>query len=298
MADKTSPGEAVGKTDRPRNALKRGVFSNVLLADEDPQDVEVIVDDVIKRFEVEDSAGEICARRLVQTSMQIKRLNQAQLDYVEGYMQGESMRQEFCRQVGITTLSSKSLPSWYFVDDPDSREHARRLLRAVREALHLQTNYTVDRMIRVKELYPRLWRYLMGDEGSAVQKVHTFADRLAGLYKKATPHENLRELIDALKEKHNNDLLWAENEDRFDSVVRGLRGQALLDAMSNPNWARADSLFHRRSQDLLQTLVSLQHEKNRCKTPVLDAIEPTKDKKRSQRRDRALQTDGEVKQIE
>jgi len=291
MAHETSPSTAVGKTDPSRNALKRGVFTNALLDDEDPQDVEVIVDDLINRFDASDASGEICARRLVQTTLQIKRLNQAQLDYVEGYMQGESVRQEFCRQIGVSTSFGKDLPSWYFDSDADSRQQARFINKTLNEAAQLKKNYSVDRMTRAKVLFPNLWFYLMGEEGSAIQKVHSFGDRLGSLYKKATPYENLQALIDEIKSEHHFILLWAQNENRYESIVRGLRSQAMLDAMSNPNWARADSLFHRRSQELLQTLVSLKHEKNRSDQAVLEVLESSKPKRKS----KALAKDVEPK---
>ena len=291
MAENTSPSTAVGKHDPSRNALKRGIFSNTLQEDEDAQDVEAIVDDLINRFDASDAAGEICARRLVQTTLQIKRLNQAQLDYVEGYMQGEPVRQEFCRQVGLQISISKNLPWWYFESDADSRTIARSYAKAQKEAIYLKNNYSVDKLTNVKVLFPTLWIYLMGEEGSAIQKVHSFGDRLASLYKKSTPFENLQSLIDEISSEQQFDLVWAENEYRFELVVGGLRAQATLDAMSNANWARADSLFHRRSQDLLQTLVSLKHEKNRSEQPALEVLETTKPKRKS----KALAKDVEPK---
>lgn len=291
MAQETSPSTAVGKTDPSRNALKRGIFTNALLDDEDPQDVEVIVDDLINRFDAGDASGEICARRLVQTTLQIKRLNQAQLDYIEGYMQGESIRQEFCLQVGISTSIGKHLPSWYFTSEPKPRKTARFFSSAVKEAKWLQKNHSVDLMIRAKEVVPALWSLLMGGDEGPIVKVHTFGERLASMYKKANAQENLQAFIEAMDNKHPYELMWAQSDQRFDSIVQGLRAKAMLDAMSNPNWARADSLFHRRSQDLLETLVSLKHEKNRLTQPILEVLESSKPKRKS----KALAKDVEPK---
>ena len=291
MAHETSPSTAVGKNDPSRNALKRGIFTNALLDDEDPQDVEVIVDDLINRFDADDASGEICARRLVQTTLQIKRLNQAQLDYVDGYMQSETVRQEFCRQVGISTSLGKDLPSWYFTTEPKARKTARIFLIAVKEAKWLKKNHRVDLMIRAKEVVPELWSLLMGDDEGPIVKVHTFGERLASMYKKANAQENLQAFIEAMDNNHPYELMWAQSDQRFDSIVRGLRSKAMLDAMSNPNWARADSMYHRRSQDLLQTLVSLKHEKNRSDQPVLEVLETTKQKRKS----KALAKDFEPK---
>jgi hypothetical protein len=259
-----------------RNALKRGVFTNALMPGEDPEAVEVIVDDVIDRFELRDATGEICARRFVQTTLQIKRLNDAQLAYVEGFMQSEEVKSEFCRQVGITPMRAHELPSWYFSQNEERRTRARFICEVVEDATDLLKNYSVDKMTRAKSLYPHLWRAVMGPEGSATEKVHTLGERIGTTYKKATPHENLQVYINELEEKFVWMLFWARDEDRCESIVNGLRAKATLDAASNANWVRADGLFHRRSQDLMQTMVSLRLDAQRIdgSSAKLELIEP------------------------
>ena len=274
MAQPTSPSTAVGKTDSSRNALKRGIFSNSLIQGEDPEAVEVIVDDVIKSFDVKDASGEIFARRLVQTTIQTKRLMQAQIDHVEGYMQSEGARQEFCRQVGIFPTESRNLPAWFFTTQQEPREDAKHYLRAVGEAKWLKSNHSVDKMTRAKSVVPDLWLILMGEEGSATQKVYTFGERLSIMYKRSTAQENLQEFIDMMEKNYKYELMWASSEQRFDTVVQGIRAKAMMEAMSNPNWLRADTLYHRRSQDLLQTLVNLKHENSPKTQQVLHVIEP------------------------
>ena len=270
----TSTNSVVGKADPSRNALKRGIFSNTLIEGEDPQAVEIIVDDVIKSFDVKDASGEIYARRLVQTTIQTKRLMQAQVDYVEGYMQSESARHEFCRQIGIFPTESGRLPAWFFTTQPDPREDAKHYLRAVEEAKWLKDNHNVDKMTRAKNLVPDLWLVLMGEERSAIQKVHTFGERLAGLYKRSTAQENLQEFTNIMESNYKYELMWASNEQRFETVVQGIKAKAMMEAMSNPNWLRADTLYHRRSQDLLQTLVNLKHENAPKTQQVLQVLDP------------------------
>ena len=296
MADSTNPSTAVQTPDPSKNALKKGIFSNALLEGEDPHAVEVIVEDVINRFEVEDASGEIYARRFVQTTMQINRLNKAQIDYVEGYMQSELARQEFCRQVGISHNFSNNLPDWYFTTKSKPREESRWIWGALKEARWLQTNYSVDLIIRAKGSVPNLWRFLMGEEGSPTQKVHTFGDRLATLYKKSTPQENLKVLIETIEHNYDYELKRAKSAQRFDLVVQGIRGRATMEAMSNPNWARADSLYHRRSQDLVQTLVSLKHEKATKTQQVLEMIEPIKTSNKPARKSKRIKSEQAVVQ--
>ena len=294
MADSSNPSTEVQTPDPSKNALKKGIFTNALLEGEDPQAVEVIVEDVINRFEVDDASGEIYARRFVQTTRQINRLNKAQIDYVEGYMQSELARQEFCRQVGISTIFSKDLPDWYFTAETKPREEAMQILKILKEAERLVANYSVDLITRAKGVVPNLWRFLMGEEGGATQKVHTFGDRLASLYKKPTPQENLKALIEIVEHNYEYELQWAKSSQRFDSIVQGIRGQATMEAMSNPNWARADSLYHRRSQDLVQTLVSLKHEKATKTQQVLEMIEPIKTSNKPARKSKRIKSEQSV----
>lgn len=296
MADSTNPSTPVQTLDPSKNALKKGIFTNALIEGEDPHAVEVIVEDVINRFEVEDASGEIYARRFVQTTMQINRLNKAQIDYVEGYMQSELARQEFCRQVGISTIYSKNLPDWYFTSETKPRSEAVWIFDALNEAEWLLEKYSVDLITRAKGSVPNLWRFLMGEEGSATQKVHTFGDRLATLYKKSTPQENIKALIEIIEHNYDYELKWAKSAQRFDLVVQGIRGQATMEAMSNPNWARADSLYHRRSQDLVQTLVSLKLEKTAKSEQVLELIEPIKTRNKPPRKSKRIKSEQVVVQ--
>lgn len=288
MADLANPSTPVQTNDPSRNALKQGIFTNALLEGEDPQAVEVIVDDVINRFEVSDATGQIYARRLVQTTMQINRLNNAQSDYVDGYMQGETCRQEFCRQIGLPPIFSKELPDWFFADEEGPRKEAIQILDAVNEAGWLKRNHSVDRMTRAKSLVPNLWKLLMGEEGSAIQRVHTFGEYLAHTYKKSTAIENLSEFLSIMEGNYKYELLWARSAHRFDTIVKGIRATATMEAMSNPNWLRADSLYHRRSQDLVETLVSLKHEKSANHQSVIGVIKPIETVEKSARKPKRL----------
>lgn len=257
----SSPSKAVGTPQSLRkpssNALKRGIFTNALMPGEDAQALDEVVNDLLEHFEIEDACSEICARRFVQTTMQTKRLHEAQLAYVEGYMQSEQAKVDFCKKVGINVAHAYELPTWFFSTDEDSRSRARFWLMVCIETKKLKDEYTVDKMTQAKTLYPNLWLSVMGKEGSATQKVYTIGERLGVTFNKQTPCENLQAYLDYLEESHEWMLFWARDEDRHELIIQGLRAQAVLEAVSNPNWSRAEGLFHRRSQELMQTMISL-----------------------------------------
>ncbi len=66
--------------------------------------------------------------------------------------------------------------------------------------------------------------------------------------------------MDMLKEEKYYELLWGENESRYLAVIAGLRAKAVLDVVSDPNWSKAEGALHRRSQDLLGSLIALKRE--------------------------------------
>ena len=101
----------------------------------------------------------------------------------------------------------------------------------------------------------------MGEAGSATQKVYaTLGERMSAKYGQAQPQRNIQLFMESLEQKHRFDLLWGENEDRYKAVIAGLRAKAVLDVLSDPNWSRAEGALHRRSQDLLGSLVALKRE--------------------------------------
>ncbi len=267
MANQTGPRTAVGKINSSRNALKKGIYSNTLLPSEDAEALEALADDLGDRFEVQDAAGEILVRRLLQTTLQSNRLQNAQANLIQAKMHGMDVRQSFCIQVGINVLAAAELPDWYFEEDQTQRHAALEKAKVWAEAQYLKKNYSTDLILRAKQEFPSLWRYLMGKDGSAVQKVHaTLGERIATLYKHPSPQANLQDLIDQLENAHKYALLYAKHAARYEAVINGLRAKAVLDVYSDPNWSRADAATHKRTNELVVSLIGLQREKSKPRT--------------------------------
>jgi len=263
MSISNPQGLTAGRSNSARNALKRGVFTNTLMPEEDPDAVEQVVENLCNQFQVDDASGEILVRRFVQNTMKIKRLDQAQADYAEGYMHSEQARHEFCDYVGLSQSDASELPSWYFFSDEESGEKARYIMQVRTEALDLKEKHSADLMVSAKKRYPDLWHYVMGAEGSHVAKLHGLGERLMLLFKETSAPLNLQALVAHLEKRYRFEIYWAQDEERYTSVVCAIRAKAELDAMTNPNWTRADSLYHRKTQDLLATLISILQSKRR-----------------------------------
>lgn len=278
MAKHTGPRTAVGKLNSSRNALKKGIYSNALLPNEDPQALEALADDLGRRFDVQDAAGEILVNRLLQTTLQSNRLQTAQANLIRAKMHTMEVRRAFCVQVGIDVLAANELPNWYFEEDDTKRQAALEMTNVWAEAKILRENFSTDLILRARKEFPSLWRYLMGPDGSAIQKVHaTLGERIATLYKHPSPLSNLQELINELEKKHQHALLYAKNAERYEAVINGLRSKAVLDVYSDPNWSRADAATHKRTNELVGSLLGLQRENSKLQPlEVIESGEVTK----------------------
>lgn len=261
MANQTGPRTAVGKINSSRNALKKGIYTNAVLPGEDVQALEELAVDISDSYGVKDAAGEIVVRRFLQHTLQTNRLQAAQADLIQSKMHGHRVRQEFCTEVNLSAHCAAQIPDWYFTEDEQPKQKALLIYAAYVEASSLKKHYKPDLMLAAKSKFPNLWLYLMGTQGSATQKVYaTLGERLASHYSQSQPQANIQSFLDELKEEKYYELLWGENESRYLAVIAGLRAKAVLDVVSDPNWSKAEGTLHRRSQDLLGSLIALKRE--------------------------------------
>ena len=261
MSNQTGPRTAVGKINSSRNALKKGIYTNAVLPGEDVQALEELALDISDSYGVKDAAGEIVVRRFLQHTLQTNRLQAAQADLIQSKMHGHRVRQEFCIEVNLSAHCAEQIPDWYFTEDEQTKQKARLIYAAYAEAFSLKKHYKPDLMLAAKSKFPNLWLYLMGAQGSATQKVYaTLGERLASHYSQSQPQANIQSFLDELKEEKYFELLWGENESRYLAVIAGLRAKAVLDVVSDPNWSKAEGALHRRSQDMLGSLIALKRE--------------------------------------
>jgi hypothetical protein len=168
-------------------------------------------------------------------------------------------------------LAASELPDWYFEEDQKTKQVALEMAQVWAEAVYLKQNYSTDLILRAKQELPSLWKHVMGKDGSAVQKTHaTLGERIATLYKHQNPQANLQELITAFESKHKYAILYAKNEVKYEAVINGLRGKAVLDVYSDPNWSKADAATHRRTNELIASLIGLQRDKS--KPSIIEAV--------------------------
>ena len=192
MANQTGPRTPVGKINSSRNALKMGIYTNAALPGEDSQALEELALDISESYAVNDAAGEILVSRMLQTTLQSNRLQNAQAAMIESKMHGIEFRRKFCIEVDISILVASELPDWYFDEDQLAKQRALGMAQVWAEAMYLKNHYSTDLILRAKQELPSLWQHVMGKDGSAVQKVHaTLSERIATLYKHPNPQAGI-----------------------------------------------------------------------------------------------------------
>jgi len=77
-----------------QNALKAGIYSNRLLANEDPQLLQECIEGYVKDFEITTTAGYQLAQELAQVVLKLNRIENWQADIIESHLSKHKTRQE------------------------------------------------------------------------------------------------------------------------------------------------------------------------------------------------------------
>ena len=252
-----------------QNALKAGIYSNRLLPHEDPDLLQECVEGYVRDFEITTTAGFQIAQELAQVVLKLNRMEDWQSDYIESHLAKYGTRFEFAKQLELELLGIGKLPEWFFDDCQKSRTRARKIYSAFSQLHELIEQHSADLMMRVKASFPDLWWYVMGTS-EATARVYTFAEKLSAYSTQSEPRLRLQELKKHMLGKNRYELSWAEAEDRYEKVLRGLRAQVQMDLLANPNLQRGEAALHRKKTDLLSQLIQLKREAQALKIMALE----------------------------
>ena len=252
-----------------QNALKAGIYTNRLLPHEDPQLLKECIEGYVSDFEITTTTGYQLAQELAQVVLKLNRIEAWQADIIESYLAKYSTRFEFASQLKLNILGVEKLPDWYFDDCQKSRNKARKIASAFNQLYHLIDHHSADLMMSVKSSYPDLWWFVMGTS-EATARVYTFAEKLSAYSTQNDPRLRLKDLQNYFVENHRSELAWAQSEDRYEKVLSGLRAQAQMDLLANPNLQRGEAALHRKKTDLLSQLIQLKREAQALKIMALE----------------------------
>ena len=254
MSAQTKP---TGHSASSGNAIKSGIYSDRILAGEDPQKLLEITEALIADYGAQSFTGKRLCSDLALVMFKQDRVERHLEWLSQSHLAKHSVRVEICRELGIDILKVAALPDWIFTGDPGMRDKSRWLELVVGQAYHLHDNHSSSLMLQIQQVYPELWDFVTG-KSSAKAKVYTFAEMLDQYSQQSDPRYRIRDLIEHIAKTYSAELLWATKEERFEQVLASFVDQCMFDALMNPNFQRAVAFLERQQKDLIQQILALE----------------------------------------
>ena len=253
---KGGPRTPQGKAASSKNAIKLGVYSNTLMPGESQEEIDELIDSFRESYDSDGADSEMMFRSYAQTLIKSRRIQEAEIAFIEAQMHMQETRQEFCRQANISVFHRDGVPDWFFFDDQKSKAAAMQKGISVGEALDLKKNYSLQLSQSARTHYPNLWKEVMGPQ--AINPKQGLGERLQVIYGKGHPQANLQAYVDDYIKTYPYEVMWSSNWRRYEAVVDGLRAKAVLDVCSRADWVKVENLQHRRRMEITHTLMAKQ----------------------------------------
>ena len=265
---KRGPQSEHGKAVSSMNALRTGVYSNALLPGESQEEVDEMVEEIMRDWPGGGAEQRLLARLYAQSALKSSRLHAAEVALTNARMHSSEVRRSFCFKAGIPDEQSGDLPSWYFDSEPAPRHEAMRLGRVVSQAKRLLGSAMMVFGSGVRDLLPDLWEEVIGP-GALVSKLN-LVEKLSKRYPLSRPEEIVQAFIDDYSERFSYELLWAGQHLRFEALMAGIRAKEVIEVGTREDWQRADTLLHRRRLELSQHVHALARQRAMLEaTPAL-----------------------------
>ena len=161
-ATKGGPRTPQGKAASSKNAIKLGVYSNTLMPGESQEEIDALIDFFRESYDSDDADSEMMFRSYAQTLIKSRRIQEAEIAFIEAQMHMQETRREFCHQANIPVLDRDGVPDWFFSDAKEEKAAAMQKSLAVFEALDLKKNYSLQLSQSARTHYPNLWKEVMG----------------------------------------------------------------------------------------------------------------------------------------
>ena len=253
----TNPSKQTGHSASSGNAIKSGIYSDRILAGEDPKKLLEITEALIADYGAQSFTGKRLCSDLALVMFKQDRIERHLEWLSQSQLSKHSVRVEICRELGIDTLMTPKLPDWIFTGDPGMRDESRWLSLVVGQAYHLHDNHSSSLMLQIQQVYPELWDFVTG-KSSAKAKVYTFAEMLDQYSQQSDPRYRLKDLIDHITKTYSAELLWATSEERFEQVLASFVDQCMFDALTHPNYQRSVVFLERQQKDLIGQILALE----------------------------------------
>lgn len=236
----TGPKTEAGKQISSKNAQQFGIFSKGYLACENQEELEQQYRDLCQQWGAHDPTRQIIVQSLQQGAICAQRLAQSQQQIIDAQMQSPNVRNQFAQMADIDPLVGRYLPSWFFQGaDYPQKKTALFVDQVWVEANELKRHYSDALVAQVQTRYPNLYHYVMQHEKPGTSFVSIMGQR----YKQNVPAQNLAVLMNEIKEKYEYHLMWAQDPERYEIYIAGIRGQQMAQGMDWDKTIRYSTAF-------------------------------------------------------
>jgi len=238
----TGPKTLAGKNTSSKNAQKASIFTKGYLPSENPEQKQVQFELLCQQWGASDPTRQLLLRTVEEASLGYERLMLAMRQKIEGKMQSLDIAQEFAKQAGINLLEAMNFPSWYFKEGSSEKAFAAKVLDAYAEVITLRRCFSDQLTAQIAQQFPNLYAYVMeGQRQGAI-----LSSVLGQRYRQATPLQNYAAVQKEIEDNHKYHLLWAQDEERFETIIAGIRATQVIEAMDLDKYTRYTTSFQNR----------------------------------------------------
>ena len=242
-AKKIGPKSLAGKKISSKNAQKGSIFSKGYLESENPKERQAQFESLCEQWNAFDPSRQILLRSVEEAILGSERMMSAIRQKIEGQMQSLNITREFINQAGLNPVFSSSLPTWYFKESGHSvKVFAHKIYHAWLEAHTLKNHYSDQLSAQIAQQFPALYSYVMENQKQGT----VFSSALGQRYRQTTPLLNMSALIKEVDEKYRFHLIWAEDAERFEIIIAGIRASQMLEVMDLEKTNRYATGFQNR----------------------------------------------------
>ena len=242
VTKKSGPKSIAGKSISSKNAQKGSIFAKGYLPSENPEQRQAQFELMCQQWGANDPTRQLLLRTVEEASIGYERLMLALRQKIEGKMQSLDIAYEFAKQAGMNALESISLPGWYFKEGSSEKIIATQVLNAFTEVVTLRSCYSDQLTAQIARQFPNLYHYIMeGQREGAV-----FSSVLGQRYRQATPLLNYGAVQKEIEEKYRHHLIWAQDQERYELIIAGIRAAQVIEAMDLEKYTRYTTRFQNR----------------------------------------------------
>ena len=234
----TGPVTPEGKAISSKNAMTKGIFAKGYLPGEDIGAQVALMQGLVQVWEADRHPERMTfIRDIEEADLRLSRAMQCERLQIEAQMQSLDIAREFAQLAGMSSSAFLSLPSWFFQDDElgmQEKKWALYIDLVLSEAKHLRAHYA-DRLVpHIEQEYPNLFYHIMRGQKAGSSFLIVLGQRFA----QSAPTLNLAKLINEIGEKYREHLVWAQDPQRYEILIRGIRARLEAQILSDEKTTR------------------------------------------------------------